>query len=364
MPSTSPASITSISCGWSTSAAARASRAKRRVACSSRTSPGLSTFSATTAPSSWIARKTIPIPPSPSCSSTTYAPNASPGCRVVGSGSLLSGMRARIGASRKKSPCAPGPGLGSHRRMAGRRLTAYYVVLVIAVAVVATLVLSAGAKEEPEPAIAGGYDVTQGQACLGEQIDLRQSGQFVGLRRADGSEAGKLRFKDAAPDRRRRAAASGGTRPLAGHRSRRRRHRHRRRRAAAGRVRARAAGPGGAEALAARLGGGRVQARAPLRLPRRQDRADRATAARSSSRARSVHGELVYGAAGKLTGSAVCSAGDEAEARRRRVEPRHHPHDHPRPGARGRAREREGRRPRRPASSGTCSPPSSSRSRS
>ena len=63
--------------------------------------------------------------------------------------------------------------------MAGRRLTAYYVVLVIAVAAVATLVLSAGAEEEPEPAIAGGYDVTQGQACLGEQFDLRQSGQFV-----------------------------------------------------------------------------------------------------------------------------------------------------------------------------------------
>ena len=82
--------------------------------------------------------------------------------------------------------------------MAGRRLTAYYVVLVIAVAVVATLVLSAGSEEEPQPAIAGGYDVTQGQACLGEQIDLRQSGQFVGLRRADGSGAGKLRFKEAA----------------------------------------------------------------------------------------------------------------------------------------------------------------------
>ena len=56
---------------------------------------------------------------------------------------------ARIGAGRKKSPCAPGAWLGSRRRMAGRRLTAYYVVLVIAVAVVATLVLHRRPKEEP-----------------------------------------------------------------------------------------------------------------------------------------------------------------------------------------------------------------------
>ena len=121
---------------------------------------------------------------------------------------------ASIGVGWKKKPnWVQVARLGSHRRMAGRRLTAYYVVLVIAVAAVATLVLSAGAKEEPEPAIAGGYDVTQGQACLGEQIDLRQSGQFVGLRRADGSGAGKLRFK--APRLTGEASClAGGTRPL------------------------------------------------------------------------------------------------------------------------------------------------------
>ena len=80
--------------------------------------------------------------------------------------------------------------------MAGRRLTLFYVVLLVAVAAVATLVLSAGAKEEAEPAIAGGYDVTEGNACLGDTFDVRQSGQFVSVQRADASGAGKLRFEN------------------------------------------------------------------------------------------------------------------------------------------------------------------------
>ncbi len=97
--------------------------------------------------------------------------------------------------------------------MHGRNLTAYYVVLLAAVAVVATLVLSAGSDKHPQPSIAGGYDVSAGQACLGQTVDLRQSGQFVSLNRADGSSAGKLRFKtprltgDV-------TCAAGGTRPL------------------------------------------------------------------------------------------------------------------------------------------------------
>jgi Kef-type K+ transport system membrane component KefB len=80
--------------------------------------------------------------------------------------------------------------------MAGRRLTIFYVVLIAAVAVVATLVLTAGASEEAEPPIAGGYDVSKGNECLGDAFDLRQSGQFVSLQRADGSGAGKLRFEN------------------------------------------------------------------------------------------------------------------------------------------------------------------------
>ncbi len=80
--------------------------------------------------------------------------------------------------------------------MAGRRLTAYYIVLLAAVAVVATYVLSVGAETEPQTAIAGGYDVSPGEACLGDQVDLRQSGQFVSMQRADGSTVGKLRFEN------------------------------------------------------------------------------------------------------------------------------------------------------------------------
>ena len=194
--------------------------------------------------------------------------------------------------------------------MAGRRLTAYYVVLVIAVAVVATLVLSAGSKEEPEPAIAGGYDVTQGQACLGEQIDLRQSGQFVGLRRADGSGAGKLRFKDG----RLTGEASclkGGTQPL-------------RATVRSGAV----AGTLGGEPLRPSSRASR-RTRAP-RSPRRPApwRASTSSCPRSAClggkieligdgralelEGKNVKGELIYGAAGKLTGSAICSTGDEA----------------------------------------------------
>src|SRR4051794_26616608 len=97
--------------------------------------------------------------------------------------------------------------------MAGRRLTAYYVVLMVAVAAVTTLVLSIGTDTHAQPSIAGGYDVSARQACLGDQVDLRQSGQFVSLQRADGTTAGKLRYQrpkltgDA-------SCARGGTRAL------------------------------------------------------------------------------------------------------------------------------------------------------
>jgi len=79
--------------------------------------------------------------------------------------------------------------------MAGRRLTIYYVVLAAVVALGAVVVFSLGADAKPQPAIAGGYDVAQGADCLGEQVDVRQSGEFVSFQRADGSKAGKLRFK-------------------------------------------------------------------------------------------------------------------------------------------------------------------------
>src|SRR5215210_1519714 len=80
--------------------------------------------------------------------------------------------------------------------MAGRRLSAYYVLLAVAATAVTVVVLAAGSKSDPQPAIAGGYDVAAGRACLGEQVDVRQSGQFLALQHSDGSSVGKPRFED------------------------------------------------------------------------------------------------------------------------------------------------------------------------
>jgi Kef-type K+ transport system membrane component KefB len=195
--------------------------------------------------------------------------------------------------------------------MAGRRLTAYYVVLVIAVAVVATLVLSAGAKEKAQPSIAGGYDVSQGQACLGDQIDLRQSGQFASVQRADGSTAGKLRFK-AGRLTGEASCLKGGRRPL------------------------RATVRGGA--IVGTLGAQPLKgdfAREPpdpgaqkpsppgsvageyKLVPRSACLGGKIELAGDGATldlaGKNVKGELVYGDAGKLTGSATCAAGDQAE---------------------------------------------------
>src|SRR5215210_6525348 len=195
--------------------------------------------------------------------------------------------------------------------MAGRRLTAYYVVLIVAVAAVAALVLSAGSKEKAEPTIAGGYDVTQGQACLGDQVDFRQSGQFASVQRADGSGAGKLRFEDGRLTGEVTCAA------------------------------------GGAQPLRATVRGGAVQGtvgRDPLKAEFAREPPDpgaqkpqppgsvegeyklvprsaclggkielEGPASALEVAGKKVAGELAYGDAGKLTGTVTCAAGDEAE---------------------------------------------------
>ncbi|MEA2133450.1 MAG: hypothetical protein QOC68_1359 [Solirubrobacteraceae bacterium] len=195
--------------------------------------------------------------------------------------------------------------------MAGRRLTVYYVVLGLAVAVVVTLVLSAGAKEKAQPSIAGGYDVSQGQACLGDQVDVRQSGQFASMQRADGSGAGKLRFKQ--------GRLTGEVSCLKG-----------------GKQSLRATVRGGA--VAGTLGTDPLKADfareppdpgAQRPSPPGSVAGDYKLVPRSTClggkielagdgaaldlAGKNVKGELVYGAAGKLTGSAICAAGDEAE---------------------------------------------------
>jgi len=74
-----------------------------------------------------------------------------------------------------------------------RTLIAIYVVMAIAVTAVAIVVISAGQDLDPEPSIAGGYDLVQPDPCLGTTFDLRQSGEFVNIENADGSLGGSLR---------------------------------------------------------------------------------------------------------------------------------------------------------------------------
>jgi Kef-type K+ transport system membrane component KefB len=77
-----------------------------------------------------------------------------------------------------------------------RTLIVIYAVMAIAVAVVATVVLTAGEDRSPERAIAGGYELAEPNPCLGQSFDIRQSGQFANIENADGTLGGALRTED------------------------------------------------------------------------------------------------------------------------------------------------------------------------
>ena len=74
------------------------------------------------------------------------------------------------------------------------RLPLFYAGLAIVAVVVTVVVVRLAGDVHAQPGIAGGYDVAAGRECLGRQVDVRQSGQFVVLQRADGSASGRLRF--------------------------------------------------------------------------------------------------------------------------------------------------------------------------
>jgi len=76
------------------------------------------------------------------------------------------------------------------------RLIAYYSLLALAVGAVAVIVLAVVPKPKAQPSIAGGYDLVPANGCLGKQVNLSQSGQFVDLEAVQGSAGGNLRFKD------------------------------------------------------------------------------------------------------------------------------------------------------------------------
>src|SRR5215213_11212609 len=82
------------------------------------------------------------------------------------------------------------------------RMTIYYVVLAAITAIVAVVVIAAGNDEKGQPSIAGGYDASAPNACLGKpppkptgaplpstaptqplvggpSFDVKQSGEFV-----------------------------------------------------------------------------------------------------------------------------------------------------------------------------------------
>lgn len=77
-----------------------------------------------------------------------------------------------------------------------RRLIALYTVMAALVAIVFVLVIAEGEDREPQPSIAGGYDVIGENACLGAKFDVKQSGQFVNLDNTKGTLGGKLEFDE------------------------------------------------------------------------------------------------------------------------------------------------------------------------
>ncbi len=76
------------------------------------------------------------------------------------------------------------------------RLTVFYAVLAAVILAAFVIVFHAGSGKTAQPAIAGGYDVSAGGACLGKAFDLQQSGQYVNLGVSQqAAPKAKLRFR-------------------------------------------------------------------------------------------------------------------------------------------------------------------------
>lgn len=74
-----------------------------------------------------------------------------------------------------------------------RRLIALYAFLAALVAGAFAVSLTLGADEEPEPVVAGTYELTHADDCLGRTFTIRQSGQFATV---DAEGSGDLRIED------------------------------------------------------------------------------------------------------------------------------------------------------------------------
>ena len=77
-----------------------------------------------------------------------------------------------------------------------RRLAIHYTLLALVTAGVLAFVFSSGSSKHAQPAIAGGYDVSNAAACLGPKIELAQSGRFVTLSNTRSTISGSLKFID------------------------------------------------------------------------------------------------------------------------------------------------------------------------
>src|SRR5439155_17530339 len=179
---------------------------KRCLYSSSSTNAAFKTLTATVAPSlSRAARKTSPMPPSPSGSSRRYPPSTSPAassrrsagsCQAMGlaycpccGAARQAHIKKHRSRHRNASPVVSGGlfgqegdiqaqnGQGERARFGSTRLIAGYAVVIGFLVAAIAISITAGHDEHAAPNIAGFY--TSSTPCLGKSFKLVQSGQFV-----------------------------------------------------------------------------------------------------------------------------------------------------------------------------------------
>jgi hypothetical protein len=80
-----------------------------------------------------------------------------------------------------------------------RKLLFFYPTLAVIAAVVVSIAVSAGQDVKPQQSIAGGYDASGSPAavaCVGQRVDVKQSGKFVSFTNTLGTLGGALEVND------------------------------------------------------------------------------------------------------------------------------------------------------------------------
>jgi Kef-type K+ transport system membrane component KefB/nucleotide-binding universal stress UspA family protein len=86
--------------------------------------------------------------------------------------------------------------LAQPKLVSSRRLAVHYTLLALLVAAGLVFVISNGSGKHAAPQIAGGYGVLTSTACLGQQVELEQSGSFVSITNTLSTLSGSLRIKN------------------------------------------------------------------------------------------------------------------------------------------------------------------------